>query len=124
MPNPPAAQFPLPAVSLTDILTTFKLLVQAVNNWSTTELDINGNQSLSGITSATLVKASPGRVVTLSVIVAGAAGTIYDANSTTDTSRPICVIPATAGVTQVNMTCQFGIVVAPGSGQTASVGYS
>ena len=75
MPNPPTAQFPLPAVSLTDILTTFKLLVQAVNNWSTTELDINGNQSLSGITSATLVKASPGRVVTLSVIVAGAAGT-------------------------------------------------
>ena len=113
-----------PSVSPTDIMGVLKNVVTAINGWATTELNINGNQSACGITSATLVKGSAGRVAVLSVIVAGSAGKIYDAISLTDTSRPICVIPATAGVTQVNITCQFGIVVAPGSGQTASVGYS
>lgn len=125
MANAPTPQFPLPSVSASDILTTIKNIVVGINGWATTDLNVAGNQNSCGMTAPTLVKGSPGRVAVLSVIVAGSgAGTVYDATSLTDTSRPLCKIPTTAGVTTVNMACSFGIVVAPGSGQTVSVGFS
>jgi hypothetical protein len=49
---------------------------------------------------------------------------IYDASSTAITTAPIYVIPMTLGVVEVNMPFQNGLVVAPGSGQTASVSFA
>ena len=121
------------SVSSTDFLTTFKLLVQAVNGLATTELNIAGSQSACGITSATLVKIGAGRIVTVSVIVGGSTnGKIYDAATVGDTSKPLCVIPYDAGASAdnpgfaqvVNLPCAFGLLVAPGTGQTVTVGYS
>jgi hypothetical protein len=110
--------------SLDDIFTTAKNIVTALNNASQIYLNVNGLQTISGITSATVVKASAGRVASVSVIVAGAVGKIYDATGSTSTSNPIYVIPATVGVVFVNLPVSTGIVVAPGSGQTVSVSFS
>ena len=111
--------------SLSDILTAAKNLVAAVNGASQTYLGINGAQTLAKITSATVVQTGGGRVATVSIVVAGsAAGTIYDASATTDTTRPIYTIPATLGVVYLNMPVSYGIVVAPGTGQTISISYS
>ena len=85
-----------------------------------------GNATALGITAATVVKAAPGVVVTVSVIVAGsAAGAIYDATSTSGNSATNQVAPilATAGTYAVKMPCTTGIVVIPGTGQTVAISY-
>ena len=67
--------------SLSDILTAAKNIVTAINNAAQSYTNVQGAQSLAGITSATVVKAAAGRVVVVSVVVAGSgAGAIYDAN--------------------------------------------
>ena len=133
MASSPTPQFPLPAVSASDILTTLKNVATAINGLATTELNIAGSQSACGITSATLVKIGAGRIVTVSVIVGGSTnGKIYDAATVSDTSKPLCVIPYTAGASGdtpefanvVNLPCAFGLLVVPGTGQTVTVGYS
>lgn len=116
---------PATSVSSTVILTTLQNVVTAVNNWATTQFAISGNKNAVGLTSATVVNTGQGRVSVLSVVTAGSgAGVIYDTTSLTDTSRPICVIPTTAGVTPVNIVYTLGLVVAPGSSQKVSIGYS
>jgi hypothetical protein len=111
--------------SLDDILTAAKNNVSATNNLAQSFLNVNGLVNSAGITAATLVKSSPGRVATVVVIVAGSgAGHIYDAISASATTNPLFVIPMTVGVTVLNMPATFGIVVAPGSGQTVTVSYS
>ena len=85
-----------------------------------------GNATALGITAATVVKAAPGVVVTVNVIVAGsAAGAIYDATSTSgnSSSNQVAVIESAAGTYAVNMPCANGIVVAPGTGQTVAISY-
>ena len=110
--------------SLDDVFTTSKNIVTALNNVSQVYLNVNGLKTAAGITTATVIKASVGRVASVSVIVAGSAGKIYDATSVSSTANPIYVIPATVGVVFVNMPVSSGIVVAPGSGQTVSVSFS
>lgn len=111
--------------SLTDILTSAQNIVTAINNVATRYLNVQGITNAAGLTSATLVQSGPGRVATVSVIVAGSAtGKIYDAALASATTNPIYVIPETVGVVFVNIPVQFGIVVAPGSGQTVTVSYS
>jgi hypothetical protein len=77
------------------------------------------------ITSATVIKASPGRLARINVIVAGAAGTVNDCTTTgaVASSNEIAVIPATVGPILLDWPCAAGIVVAPGSGQTIAVSY-
>lgn len=112
-------------ISLSDILTTAKNVVTAINGLSQTYLSVQGNQIYSDITAATLLKKGPGRVATISIIAGGsAAGTIYDTNNASLTNNPIFTIPTTAGVTFINLPVVNGIVVAPGTGQTVSVSYS
>ncbi len=110
--------------SLSDILSSIQNIVSAINNVAQTYLQVNGISTAYGVGSATVVKSSPGRLASVSVIVAGSSGEIYDATSTTITSKPIYIIPATLGVVFVNMPFAAGLVVAPGSGQTVSVSYS
>jgi hypothetical protein len=113
------------SVSLSDILTAAKNIVTALNNQAQTTLSINGLQTVSNISAATLVKSSGGRLATVSVVVAGSApGAIYDSNNITVKSSQLFSVPNTLGVTFVNMPTTNGIVVAPGPGQTVSVSYS
>ena len=118
--------------SLDDILTAAKNLVVATNSiaaairdGSQAYLNVNGALSAPGMTATALVKVGPGRVGSVSVIVPGTTtGMIYDSAGTASLVNPICVIPMTVGVFTVDLPVQFGVVVAPGTGQTVSVGYS
>ena len=108
-----------------DLLTAAQNIVTALNNATQTYLNVNGIASNTNITSATLVKSSSGRVCTVSVVVAGSAsGKIYDAASSTATTNPVFTIPMTVGAYIVNIPTSYGIVVAPGTGQTVTVGFS
>lgn len=121
----PSKPLPIPGASVSDVLTAFKNLVTALNNASQSYMQVNGQLCASGITAATVVKASAGRVAVVSVIVAGGAiGYIYDANALGVTGKPLYVIPMTVGVVVVNLPASFGILVVPGTSQTVTVSYS
>jgi len=112
--------------STADIMTSFQNLVQAVNGIAQTYDENQGTGNLTNITAATLVKGSPGRIVNVSVLVAGAVGAIYDVASASGgtAANKLYVIPATVGVFVVNMPVKYGLVVAPGAAQVVSVSYS
>lgn len=80
------------------------------------------------ITAATVIKSSPGRLFTVSVVVAGSAvGSVYDSASTTGNTaaNQIGVIADVAGPINFNaMPTAAGIVVVPGTGQTLAVSWS
>lgn len=111
--------------SMSDLLTAAKNVVTAINQLGQTYLQVQGSKSYSSITAATLVQSGQGRVVRVSVIVAGSsAGAIYDANAPTATTNQVWVIPNTVGVTEINLPVNNGIVVVPGTGQTVVISYS
>ena len=113
------------AASLSDLLTAAQNIVTAINGAAKTYLTVNGTANVAGMTSATVVKSSAGRVCSINVIVAGSAvGTVYDASNASATTNPVYTIPQTVGVFVVNTATQYGIVVLPGSGQTVTVSYS
>jgi hypothetical protein len=112
--------------SLDDLLTATKNVVLALSNAAQTYLSVQGTKTSPALTATTLVQSGPGRVAVVSVIVAGAEGTIYDAISTAayTVSNRIAIIPATKGVFVLNMPVSNGIVVAPGAAQYVSISYS
>ena len=88
---------------------------------------ISGTSNAYNITAATVVKAAPGRLIRISVIVAGsAAGTANDCLTTgaAADANEIAAIPNTVGVVCVEWPCATGIVIVPGTGQTVAVSYS
>jgi len=79
------------------------------------------------ITTQTVVKATPGVLAKLIVLVAGnATGTANDCATTgaVGTSNEIFVIPETVGIYDLNWPCLVGIVITPGTGQTVSVSFA
>lgn len=113
------------SASLTDLLTAAKNIVTAINGAAQTYLNVNGTSTTNGLTAATVVKTGQGRIVTVSVVATSTtAGKIYDATVAAATTNPIGVIPASVGVFTWNISCNNGIVVAPGSGQTVTISYS
>jgi hypothetical protein len=121
----------------TDFLTTQKNGVVAINNLNqtiaaqTTALIAqtnyySGQYTSAPITSATLVASGPGYLVNVAVLVAGAAGNIYDSASTGGAGSSNLIYPtvATVGFTPVGMRFTDGLVVTPGAAQTAVVTYS
>ena len=111
--------------SLSDILTTTKNIVTALNQLGQTYLDVEGTSSYTNITTATLVKSGQGRIARVIVVVAGSGtGAVYDASSATATSDKLLTIPTTIGVGEANIPVNNGIVVAPGTGQTVAIVYS
>lgn len=111
--------------SFGDILSTAKNIVVAINGLAQTYLNVNGVSNAAGLTATTLVKTTSGRLCTVSVIVSGAAvGKIYDASSASVTTNPVYTIPTAVGVYVVNLGMLYGVVVAPGTGQTVTIGYS
>lgn len=113
------------AASLTDILTSLQNGVQAINNLATAWTRGQGNLTSIVITAQTLVTSRPCYLVSFNVIVAGAAGTINNAASTSAsaTTNAICATPATVGIYPVGSVCNAGIVANPGSGQSVVVTY-
>jgi len=86
-----------------------------------------GSKTALNISAATAVKAVAGRIVKVSVIVAGsAAGTINDAATTgaAASANEVAVIPNTVGVYDIDMPTSNGIVIVPGTGQTVAVSYN
>ena len=120
--TPPAAG----STSLSDVLSTFKNLVTGLANLTQTYLNVQGTSSAANITAPTVIKPAAGRLVTVSVLVAGSGvGTIYDGATLAATSRPLFKIPDTVGIYPVNLVAQYGILCVPGAGaQAVTVGYS
>lgn len=93
--------------------------------------DVNARSGFASglnITAATLVKAAPGRLVRVSVVVPGtAAGSVNDAATVAAAAatNQIASVQATAGnVVLFDWPCLAGIVVTPGAGQTLAVSYT
>jgi len=113
------------SASLSDILTTAKNVVTAINGMAQTYLAVQGAQSQALISVATLVKNTSGRICTISVTTAGSAtGTIVDSNNASNTARVIYVIPEAVGEYVVNLPTNYGILVIPGTSQVLTVSYS
>ena len=78
------------------------------------------------ITSAKVLKAAPGAVLVVTVVVAGSTpGTVNDCTTTgaAAAANQVATIPNTVGSYAINFPCLAGIVVVPGSGQTLAVSY-
>lgn len=78
---------------------------------------------------STVVKASAGTVVRMSVVVGGAGGGggVFDCASTAATAataNQVAAIPTAPGVYEFGFPCLVGITVVPGTGQTVSVSYA
>lgn len=86
-----------------------------------------GNASRLNVTAATVVKATPGTVFTVSVTTAGsAAGAVYDAAATSGNTAAnlVATLPNTVGVYSLTFPCSKGILVVPGTAQVVSVAYA
>ncbi|MDE2105633.1 MAG: hypothetical protein KGL39_50870, partial [Patescibacteria group bacterium] len=59
--------------SLSDILTTAKNVVTAINNVSQTYLNVNGTKRVAKISTTTVVSTAQGRLATLSITTGGSA---------------------------------------------------
>lgn len=121
-------QTPQPGASLSDLLTAVKNLVIALNGATQAFKNVSGVSTTEAITSPTVVKASPGRVASVSIITAGSAtGMIYDSASQTQSGK-LWVIPESAASNGepyvVNMPTDSGILVVPGTGQSVTISWS
>lgn len=87
-----------------------------------------GSANKLNVTAATVIKATPGTLFTVSVIVAGSTvGAVYDSASTSGNTAAdqVAVIPDTVGIVNANaFPCLVGITVVPGTGQTLAVAWS
>lgn len=113
--------------TLDDILTTQKNGVIGVNNISNTNSYIAGEQTSATVTSSTLIFAGAGRLVSISVVVAGTTtGFSYNAATTTlaAAANALSAIPTTIGTYAIGAHFTNGLVVSPGTGQSVNVTYS
>src|SRR5579872_7013226 len=100
---------PVGGASLTDLLTAVKNLVVAVNGLTQAYNNVNGVSTAEGYTTPVVIKASPGRICSVSVLVAGTTpGMIYDSASPIQT-MPLFEIPNQKGVFFVNFPADSGI---------------
>ncbi len=85
-----------------------------------------GSFTLLDISAATVVANGASVLYRVSVTTAGAAGAVYDNNSTSGNTaaNQIAVIPAVVDVYEFEWPCSVGITYAPGSGQVASISYA
>jgi len=110
---------------LNDIINVAQNLVRAVSTLTETYFKLQGTQRAAAMTATTLVSGSQGRLVQVSVIVAGSAsGAIYDSSNASSLTNQVAAIPNIIGVYNYNIPVTSGIVVAPGTGQTVCVTYS
>lgn len=85
-----------------------------------------GSQSRLDITAATVVKATPGTLYTISVTTPGVVGAAYDADTVAGNTAAnlIAVIPAAEGQQVLTWPCSKGILIVPGAGQVVSISFA
>jgi hypothetical protein len=111
--------------SLDTIVTTLQNIVTAINSATTNYTNIQGTQDFFNITAPAVIKATSGRIVKISLTVPGSAdGTVYDANTVADTSRPIYTISHLTAFQTVGLPVQYGVMIVPGSGMTVAGSFS
>jgi hypothetical protein len=113
--------------SLDDIATIQKNGVIGVNTLNLTLVRLYGSTTSATVTTPTLVITGPGRLVNVSVTVAGSAvGFVYNTASTATVaaSNALVPVPNTIGVHQTNQLFTNGLVIVPGTGQSLNVTYS
>lgn len=115
--------------SISDLLTAVKNLVVALNAATQAFNNVNGVSTKENIKAPTIVKASAGRVASVSITTAGSGvGLIYDSASLTTLTAPLWEIPAAAAANGepyvVNLPVDTGILVVPGTGQILAVSWS
>lgn len=113
--------------TLDDVVTVQKNGVIGLNNLSSTIAYVSGEQTSATVTGSTLIIAGAGRLVSVSVVVAGSAsGLVYNAAATglAAASNALVATPTTLGVYQAGQHFTNGLVVAPGTGQSINVTYS
>lgn len=112
--------------TLDDILTTQKNGVVAINNISQTTSYLEGKITSNTINSSTLLIIGSGRLVRVSVMVAGAVGTAYNSSSISgaNAANSLYVIPAAVGIHDIGVNFTSGLVISPGAGQSLNVTYS
>lgn len=87
---------------------------------------LGGNASKLNVTAATVIKATPGTVMTVCVTTAGTTtGAIYDAATTSGNTAAnlIGVIPEAIGTYVYTFPCFTGILVVPGTSQVCAVAF-
>ena len=113
--------------STDDLLTVYKSYVSAVAAFNTTIPKYFGQLTLLTVTSPTVIATGMGRVVNVSVTVAGsAAGAIYNWSSATGYTSmyQLFVVPNALGITNVGLFFTNGILLVPGTGQSLNITYS
>ena len=85
-----------------------------------------GRQATNGISTTKLIKKGIGRLARVSVTTAGAAGAVYDWNSTSSegAANLIGVIPATVGIYYFDWPFTLGLLYVPGAAQVASISWT
>ena len=113
-------------VPSTVFLATFQNIATAISTQISNATNLAGAQDFYNVTSASYIKNGGGRIVNISVIVTGSAvGTIYDAATISDTTRPIYKITfAQTGIQVVNLPFQYGLLIVPGTGQKLAGSFS
>jgi hypothetical protein len=87
---------------------------------------IQGVDTLFNVSANTVVKANAGRLIRVSVITAGAVGSVHDIDTVggAAAANQIGVIPAAVGVYLFDWPCNTGIVYKPGAAQVVSISYT
>ncbi len=88
-------------------------------------VNVGGTASALNVTASTAVKATPGKLVRISVLVAGAAGAVHDCATTgaAADANKVAVIPAAVGIYELDWPCLIGITYVPGAAQVVSITY-
>lgn len=112
--------------TLSDVLTSIQNLVVAFNGVNDGITSQVPHFTSGQMVASTLILPGFVRVTGISVVTAGSAGGLYDAQSiaaaTADTQ--VYAVPATAGFLPVQMVFTRGVVYIPGAGQVAAVFYA
>ena len=76
------------------------------------------------LSTATVLKTTPGQVCTVSVITSGStSGSIHDCTTSGSATSGNVMMPVTSGTNYVPFKASQGIVYIPGSGQVVSISY-
>lgn len=120
--------------SLDDVVTVQKngviavnALVKELSAFKEIYASVIGSKSVGGIVEEILVLSKPGRVVGISVAVAGAVeGTVHDTSvvASADNSNAILAIPISVGFYPVNFPVENGIVLKPAASSVVGIVYT
>lgn len=113
--------------SLDDIATIQKNGVIAVNTLNQTLQRIYGSNTSATASANTLVLTGPGRLINVSVTVAGTTdGAVHNSATVAgaSASNMLATIDSTVGVYPMNLLFTNGLVIVVGTGQEMNVTYS